>query len=504
MRVRLATLMLLAFVIRSAAAQDTFNSVWHHPTGLSFTTANSVFEMPDGYIVFAYGWALDGSVGAVHIGKFDLQGQLLWQKEHRRERRTEAGILDPVARILDTCFVAALTETGDDIPNATWLYWFNAEGDTISTRFLKSDSNQTQGTHGTRRLLLLADGGFLHCGWCAGYGIGTGSCITRLDNVGGILWERNYPEAQYIVTATELPDGGFMLGGSRPQNVDRAVVIRTDDEGDVQWTRYHGLHSITGGYPALLNTDGDMLMPGSWKSDPDVNTYDRWSSLYRYSATGEQLPRKDYFYSYNAEANFILEKANGNYWLVGRMFQYFQDPDMVTTVWELDAGCDTLWMRRYYYYQPDDAESGVSCVRATSDGGVVMCGYSKQGVTDPMPHLSSNWLIKLDEHGCLVPGCHTVGIEEVAFGLNDQLRVWPNPAMAGQPLQFVFELPHGYSAKGPLRAVLLDATGRMVQEIPVPSDGSPVLFGQTLSAGLYYLHVADGTRWLAGQKVVVE
>jgi hypothetical protein len=484
-------------------SQTTFNVVQHNVNMLA-SVGRSVFALEDGYLNFSVEWASDSATISLFIARTDPVGNLLWRKEHNVGRDLDPGVIDPITRVNDQ-FVAAITGFGGQSPNVTWLYWFNAEGDTIRTRFLKSDSNQVTGNHGTRQLIALADGGFLHCGWCAGHPPSTGGCITRLDSTGSILWVRNYPQAQYIFNATELSDGGFVLGGSRNTQQDMAVVIRTDSLGNAQWVRYHGLYALTGGSQAMIDDDGNVLMPGAWKDDPLWSVYDNWACLYKYSPTGTLLDRKDYYFSYEAGAGYILPKGTGHYWLVGGMYQYILNPDGVTTLWELDENLDSLWMRRYWYYEPDGAFSFPNSVRSTSDGGLVICGATRQGVTDPMPYLQSNWLLKLDEHGCLVPGCHTVGIDEHVLGLNDYLRIWPNPLPAGHALQFTFEPPPNLPPTGPLRVVLLDAQGRQIHEERVHAGAStPNTINIQPATGLYYLHLTDGTRWLAGGKVVVE
>ena len=493
-----------AFALR---AQTTFNVVQQEPSNQWYLGACSVFERPDGYLVFSNDMGTDSTVSAVQITKCDLEGSLQWQVEHSRERSVTTGGIDPIAEIEGGRYVAALSEYSGTAPRVTYLYWFDANGDTLRTRFLKSDSSAAQGSHGTQQLIPLADGGFLHCGRCAGYPLGAGGCITRLDSTGTILWERIYPQHTSILHATELVDGGFVLGGLRNSDTDMALVIRTDSAGIVQWTRFHGLYSVAGGKQALVTADGSVLMAGSWNPDPFWSAYDRWSSLYKYDPNGTLETRKDYFYSYNAEARFILPKANDHYWLVGGMFQYFFDPDGVMTLWELDENLDPLWMRRYWYYAPDDAESSVNSVRSTADGGLVMCGVARQGNTDPLPYRSSNWLIKLDAFGCLVPGCQSVGVQEFALGVNQYLHVAPNPVAQGQPVQLRFEPPQNFSAKGPLQVTVLDATGRMVQQerLVASAPAASATLALTLPAsGLYYLHLADNTRWLAGAKVVVE
>lgn len=492
----------LLFVGVACKPQTTFNVVQHHPSTLSYNGAVSVNELSDGYLIFSYGWSLDSTVGAVHAIKHDLEGNFQWLKEHRRARNAQPGVMDPIARISDDRFVAAMTEYGGDAPKVTYLYWWNSEGDTIRTRFMKSDSTAVEGSHGTRQLVALSDGGFLHCGWCSDP-INTG-CITRLDSTGTILWEKLYTNTNTINNATQLEDGGFVLGGTRNGNLDKAVVIRTDSLGVVQWTRYHGVYaSTTTGHRCLVDQDGTIRMPGSWNPSPGWSDNDSWACLFEYDDGGSLVGRKDYAYSRYATSVHILDKGDGHTWLVGGMYQYGVDPDAVMLLWELDENLDSLWMRRYWYYSVDDAENAMYSVRSTSDGGLVMCGATRQGLTDPLPYMQSNWLLKLDSYGCLVPGCHTVGIEEVVLGLNEALQVSPNPVAQGGSLRVRFEPPEGYAAKGPLRMVVLDALGRQVH-----AESLSGLAGQLSTSnwpsGLYYLHVADGARWLAGSKVVVE
>ena len=58
-----------------------------------------------------------------------------------------------------------------------------------------------------------------------------------------------------------------------------------------------------------------------------------------------------------------------------------------------------------------------------------------------------------------------------------------------------------------MQALLLDAQGKEVARHSVTASGTLLsgavpLNGQ--AAGMYYLHLRDGVKWLAGQKVVVE
>ncbi|MEZ4798626.1 MAG: hypothetical protein R2809_02380 [Flavobacteriales bacterium] len=65
--------------------------------------------------------------------------------------------------------------------------------------------------------------------------------------------------------------------------------------------------------------------------------------------------------------------------------------------------------------------------KETSDGGYVAVGYIEQRGNNPNPLLESPWIIKVDEYGCLEPGCQLVNVEEIVIGLENTMSVFPNP-----------------------------------------------------------------------------
>ena len=83
--------------------------------------------------------------------------------------------------------------------------------------------------------------------------------------------------------------------------------------------------------------------------------------------------------------------------------------------------------------------------------------------------------------------------------------VAPNPAR--DLVNVALDLGEGIEVSGQVRALLLDATGRVVLEQPVQQNVNKLSASvdvSALSGGTYYLHLRDAKRWLAGSKVVVE
>jgi hypothetical protein len=170
---------------------------------------------------------------------------------------------------------------------------------------------------------------------------------------------------------------------------------------------------------------------------------------------------------------------------------------------KLNSEGEVEWGRVYSHYDV----SSISLwqvfwdVKPTSDGGLVLTGEAN-GENYPYPQL---WLLKLDSVGCLVPGCGSVGVEEYVEGLSPYLQLWPNPS--DDRVSVSLNLPEGFTAQGAVQLYLVDAHGRIVLQQPARTNLNILsgMFDVTdLPRGMYYLHVADGKRWLVGSKVVVE
>jgi len=105
----------------------------------------------------------------------------------------------------------------------------------------------------------------------------------------------------------------------------------------------------------------------------------------------------------------------------------------------------------------------------------------------------------------VVPGCQNIGTQVYELELHDKLVLAPNPAH--DKVRFELPLPDGYPLVGTAQAILLDAQGKEVLRHTIGNSGLGLngnLDVSGLPSGMYYLHLRDGQKWLAGGKVVVE
>ncbi len=218
---------------------------------------------------------------------------------------------------------------------------------------------------------------------------------------------------------------------------------------------------------------------------------------------------------WNAAGDIVWQKkSHYGYYSGARDFEVLPDGSFIATAFgaENERGgmlCkfspdgDSLWTRGHNVAH---GPHYLNDVTPTSDGGFVCTGEANRMMPIDAANFQQSqtiYVLKTDSLGCVVPGCHTVGVEEYALDLNQYLSLAPNPVAAGQPLRISFEPPAGFTPNGPVRVVVLDVTGRRVHEEQMRGTTHNLINLQP-STGLHYLHLTDGTRWLAGGKLVVE
>ncbi len=104
------------------------------------------------------------------------------------------------------------------------------------------------------------------------------------------------------------------------------------------------------------------------------------------------------------------------------------------------------------------------------------------GHADPNDdHVSADvWVVKTDEHGCVVPGCHT-GIEEQ--GVSAQFKLYPNPA---SDILNVYLATDAALEVGEL--ALTDLQGREVKHVSQAIGNTTYMFNvEDLTPGVYVL-----------------
>jgi hypothetical protein len=339
------------------------------------------------------------------------------------------------------------------------------------------------------------EGGFLIGGSIRYPGTSTSGFIVRVSADGDTLWTRSYTEISIIYDIRQLPDGGFAIAGRRLADNNRGVVMRVDDQGSIQWIRFLCGRGPLGMAMEVLDEGSIVTFCGYREFGMPSTHWER--QIAKWSATGELLWYHHSAYGHTVGCTDIEVLSDqgfitSGYSRSGAELQRFGPEG------------DSLWCRVYNWY---GYGTNLLDVEPTSDGGFVATGSAQKLMgTFNGPWLYAIVVLKTDSMGCVLPGCHTVGVDEQVVGLHHDLRVWPNPAPRNAQVHVELNVPPDLRVEGAVHAMLVDATGRHVAQWTMQQQGRSLLLTMAvdgLPAGMYYLHLTDGARWLAGAKLVV-
>ena len=475
-------------------------------------TAYCIVEVPLGYMITGLQASPDTlNQARVFFRTIDQQGVVTGERQVWNGIDNGFNLLNVVpVNPGDTTFVGSLVRFDPDdyfVDRTLQFAAFTAEGDTVFTRTISAPSTMDSITFNMNETTALSDGGYAMAGWTQhtlGADVQAQGWLLRLDENGDTLWTKQIGPAEQYVEAYSLREflnGGLSVTGIRSDGTpqDNSFLQRYDSLGSLLWTRYYGAQG--GGSPPTVRVTQDSCLL-TWSSfrisnwNPpqykvlnlrkwDANGNLLWSQLTE--ARGQEMSPQDM--EVLPDGNIICGAG------------YFGS----TGLWKFNSEGDSLWLRRYNVFQglgggfttPHD-------VLPTSDGGFAICGDSQQGQGDPHPGRYTWFVIKTDSLGCVVPGCQYVGLAENVIGLENTLKVYPNPSDGLFTLELA--LPETLTLSGDLTVQVFDAQGRLVERRNLGKQ-----FQQRVSldltaqpAGLYSAHLSDGKRILTGARLVIE
>lgn len=482
-------------------------------------TALGVEILPDGYLTIGAGTDYDSigpglffSHGSVHLTRFDLNGELLWEKRAFRPFHSSvAGWTDCCDTIPGGGYVvggASEDTTGFD---EVYLMRFDANGDTLWTKVF-GDPTGNQFWIGSQ-VKRVPNGDLLIAGITDQNGP-FNAFVIRTDNNGNELWREIYEYAPGIEGGLGpialADDGDFFTSGTialTTENSDRWVQRHRAD-GEVRWQLAWGGPWREGSTYVCALSDGHLLISGGSGYAADL-TQTRPYLAKLDSADGSIIWDREYgpigygtqFFPVKECPNGDLIAAGVTYAAMGMGANNVQKGLLCRTT---SAG-DSLWMFAYFS-QADSLADGTGRfydVLPTADGGFIAAGaaYFSASGNNPQGISQDTWVVKVDSLGCIVPGCNNVGITEQATNLLDALSIYPNPARGQTRLQL--NLPPSVAIND-LALTVVSADGRVVFRERIAGNGAHTLALDALAPGLYHAHVTQGGKWLTGAKLVVE
>lgn len=340
-----------------------------------------------------------------------------------------------------------------------------------------------------------------------------------------LVLDTNYNQVNYLIYGTaplhEIGsslildnDGGYLIGAKRTNYGQtssgfnsRTLIIKTDSLGVEQWQWLSPVGQLQDDAQAMIRTpDGGLVVASGrgvekW-NNPNNPHWLEWDALiFKLDADRNLVwkrPLRGYWNSTNIGLTEMVAAPDGSGFVVcGISADTVGMPEGYHDSWlvKVSNHGDSLWARHYAWFDGEFVAPEAWDMKATPDSGYVVVGYSPN-VGQHVP----GWIMKVDKHGCLIPGCNAndgpnATTEEL---VEMKLAIYPNPT--SDFLNFELRSP-----RLPQRASfrIVDANGKVVKEKKSDSPKDTFIVPvREWASGVYWLQLIDSGRVIHSEKFI--
>ncbi len=370
--------------------------------------------------------------------------------------------------------------------------------------------------------------------------------LAKVDADGNMLWQKIYGDSihDHIFQQVKVTnDNGFIAVGSAAliEGHPKIYVVKTDSIGNEEWHSYlgtsnkyrqgvwidplldgsgyvvSGFEDVTEYDPAgviyRLNLDGGLI---DWHKYDDWGNFDdqgveaiiscpdggyAFTTRFNVEETGfleytsfPQLVRIDENLdtlwtcplsevSITSSAQVVYQTDQGDFITVGTKIRSGEDAKSEGHISKVSSNGDLIWHRIYHYAEFGD--NLLFDVDPFPDGRLLCTGWmlGMPAFGDSIPDEDA-WLLAVDSMGCLVPGCHLLGLES---SLNNpiDMSVYPNPC--DNEINIAFDINQSICDA---KIIVLDANGKTLKQIEVDHlNATYSISCANLANGNYFLSI---------------
>jgi Secretion system C-terminal sorting domain len=433
----------------SIEGQDTFHKLiyFDYPGVPSFRGVH-----PTDSCYYVVGNTTDSTFTSVVIfAKVDLEGELLFHKYLQHPGTDYYNTYSDLSGTPNGNLLSCGDAWGDE--GLAQLRIFDTNGDTLLTKGFKNLNFPDQIHEIALEVRQNEKGGYamLISFWADDSPSDVDISLVVLDSLFQTKFYDSYASTSMDEISNSLildNDGGYLIGAKRTNEAEvllnyncRTLIVKVDSSGGQAWQWLSPAGVLQDEAKAMIKTpDGGLVVASGIGQEignnPNIHTL-VWDGLVfkldadRNVVWSTPLRASDVPGGGGTELTEMMEAADGNgYVASGIVYEITPEhPNGYYTSWlvKVSPEGDSLWSRRYTYFNGEFVAPEVFDMKATPDGGYVLVGFTVNqydAVTNP---IVPAWIMKVDSFGCLIPGCHlpnAIGEKEAAA---PSLVVYPNP-----------------------------------------------------------------------------
>ncbi len=366
---------------------------------------------------------------------------------------------------------------------------------------------------------------------------GNDVCIKKFSPTGEELWTyiyATYAEVDACYALLPQDDDGVIAGITEGvwagNDYGYSRFTKIDAQGNEEWVidsrdlipnNVYGTH-------CLIADGANLISCGSFKV-ADLEASGK-AKIIKFDLEGSLIWQREYgeYTDYNVywqKLTNIVQTCDSNYVAGGDWYTWTPTPDIDDddeSHWDAyivkldrDNG-EIIWERNFHYLEVPNDQHKLVDMKATLDGGVIFCGESRDATNTSDANYEieyprqQGWLVKLDECGCLVPGCDSLcsyldcGTTDTTFfpTFSNYFIVGPNPA--SQFINIFLGSLDSLSLES-LNFELHDVQGRLVYSFkPTTAETTYMLSTGNFAGGLYVLTLKQNNQVLQQNKIAIE
>lgn len=468
----------LSFVFVNLTNAQIPDSLWtRYYNANEIEICLDVIETADNGLMMA-GYSSQDTLGYLMLVKAGSNGNPFWSRTYGSHEQGTSIVQAP-----DGGYIIG-GMTGITTNNNFWMMKANANGDSLWSRTFGGPEIDV-----CRDIIPASDGGYLLAGYSESFGAGSSDIfIVKTDANGGGLWTRTYGSDGYelLYDAARTHDNGYILAGTTDSlatwGETDCWLVKTNADGDTQWTRTFGGASSEFFFSVQPTLDGGYIAGGATGSN-SAGSYDFYIVKTNQNGVGQWA--RTFGDIGDDECSEVRVLSDGGFIASGPTGSFGTHP-YGTWILRLDANGDTLWSK---VLRPDTTGYPF-CATLISDGGYVMAGGAVRG-------LDGNQDMMVTKLAAIpLPVTDVVSILPSQFALSN----FPNPFNPLTTIQFSMPQP------GHATLSLFDVNGRQIETLlddNLTTGEYNVSFdGANLPSGTYFARLQANTT-AATHKIVL-